>query len=198
MLKRLFDIIFSLMGLLALAPVFVVISLLIKWEDDGPVFYRGVRVGRSGKPFKIFKFRTRVVDADKIGGTSTSEDDLRITKVGRFIRKYKFDEFPQLLNVLIGEMSVVGPRPQVQWAVDLYKPEERILLMVKPGISDYASIKFKNEALILKGSEDTDKVYLEKIAPEKIRLGLEYVKNRSLWVDLQIIFTTIVEIFKKQ
>jgi lipopolysaccharide/colanic/teichoic acid biosynthesis glycosyltransferase len=198
MLKRLFDIIFSLMGLLALAPVFVVISLLIKWEDDGPVFYRGVRVGRSGKPFKIFKFRTMVVDADKIGGTSTSEDDLRITKVGRFIRKYKFDEFPQLLNVLIGEMSVVGPRPQVQWAVDLYKPEERILLMVKPGISDYASIKFKNEALILKGSEDTDKVYLEKIAPEKIRLGLEYVKNRSLWVDLQIIFTTIVEIFKKQ
>ena len=196
-IKRAMDVTLSLLGLILCSPLMVLISILIKKEDRGPVLYRGVRVGRFGKPFYVMKFRSLVVDAERRGGSSTADDDPRITKIGRFIRKYKLDEFPQLLNVLRGEMSIVGPRPQVQWAVDLYTPEQRLLLTAKPGISDFASIQFKNEAEILKGSKDPDKAYLEKIAPEKIRLSLEYVKNRSFWVDIQIILKTIAEIFKK-
>ncbi|MEW6409354.1 MAG: sugar transferase [Nitrospirota bacterium] len=171
------------------------ISILIKKEDKGPVFYRGVRVGRYGKSFMIFKFRTMVINAEKIGGSSTADDDPRITRIGKFLRRYKLDELPQLINVLKGEMSLVGPRPQVPWAVELYSEEEKLLLSIRPGITDYASIKFKNESEILKGSTEPDKDYLEKIAPEKLRLGLEYVKKKSLWVDLKIIFATIKALF---
>lgn len=173
-------------------------AFLIKKEDGGPVFYRGVRVGRYGKLFRIFKFRSMVVNADKIGGSSTPGDDPRITKVGSFLRKYKLDELPQLINVLLGDMSFAGPRPQVQWAVDLYTEKEKRLLAVRPGITDYASIKFRNEAGILKGSTDPDKDYLEKIAPEKLRLGLEYVDNISLLTDIKIIFATIKSLFETQ
>jgi lipopolysaccharide/colanic/teichoic acid biosynthesis glycosyltransferase len=175
----------------------LIIAFLIKKEDSGPIFYRGVRVGRYGKLFKIYKFRTMVVDAEKIGGSSTPDDDSRITKIGKFLRKYKIDELPQLINVLKGEMSLVGPRPQVQWAVELYREEEKRLLTVRPGITDYASIVFKNEAEILKGSADPDKDYLEKIAPEKIRLGLKYIDNRSFWVDMEILFSTIKVLYKR-
>lgn len=192
--KRLFDITFSIAGLVMLSPVFVIISILIK-RDGGPVFYRGERVGLRGKLFRIYKFRSMVVDAEKIGGSSTPDDDPRITGVGRFIRKYKLDELPQLINVLMGEMSFVGPRPQVKWAVDLYGEEEKMLLSVRPGITDFASLTFRNEAEILKGSKDPDKDYLEKIAPEKIRLSLEYVKNRSFILDLKIVFITIKTLF---
>jgi len=178
-------------------PILLILAILIKREDGGPVFYRGVRVGLHGNPFRIFKFRTMVVNAEKIGGSSTADDDPRITKIGKFIRKYKLDELPQLINVLKGEMSFVGPRPQVQWAVELYNEEEKILLSVRPGITDYASLKFKNEAEILKGSSNPDKDYLEKIAPEKTRLGLEYVRNSSLLLDVKIIFITIRAIFVK-
>src|SRR3990170_1646150 len=191
MLKRLFDIVFSLLGLMLTTPILLILAILIKREDGGPVFYRGVRVGLHGNPFRIFKFRTMVVNAEKIGGSSTADDDPRITKIGKFIRKYKLDELPQLINVLKGEMSFVGPRPQVQWAVELYNEEEKILLSVRPGITDYASLKFKNEAEILKGSSNPDKDYLEKIAPEKTRLGLEYVRNSSLWLDVKLIFITL-------
>ncbi len=195
LLKRVFDIVASLFGLLFLGPVIFLIAILIKLTSPGPVFYMGLRVGRYGRPFRIFKFRSMVVNAEKLGGTSTPDDDERITKVGKYIRKYKLDELPQLINVLKGEMSFVGPRPQVSWAVELYSEEEKLLLEVRPGITDYSSIKFKNEAEILKGSINPDKEYLEKIAPEKIRLGLEYVKNRSLWVDLKIVFATLHAIF---
>jgi len=197
MLKRLFDIVFSLLGLMLTTPILLILAILIKREDGGPVFYRGVRVGLHGNPFRIFKFRTMVVNAEKIGGSSTADDDPRITKIGKFIRKYKLDELPQLINVLKGEMSFVGPRPQVQWAVELYNEEEKILLSVRPGITDYASLKFKNEAEILKGSSNPDKDYLEKIAPEKTRLGLEYVRNSSLWLDVKLIFITLRAIFVK-
>ncbi|MDP2168341.1 MAG: sugar transferase [Thermodesulfovibrionales bacterium] len=196
-MKRLFDITFSFLGLLLLCPALLFIGALIKKEDRGPVFYRGVRVGRDGRPFKIFKFRTMVVNADKIGGSSTPENDLRITRVGKFLRSYKIDELPQLINVLRGEMSFVGPRPQVQWAVELYSDEEKLLLSVRPGITDYASIRFRNEAEILKGSANPDRDYMEKIAPEKIRLSLEYVKGISLWTDIKIIFLTIKALFQK-
>lgn len=195
MLKRLFDIIFSLFGLIIFFPILLVLAIIIKSGDGGPIFYRGVRVGRNGKLFKIFKFRTMVVNAEKIGGSSTADDDPRITKIGKFMRKHKLDELPQLINVLKGEMSFVGPRPQVAWAVDLYTKEEEKLLTVKPGVTDYASIKFRNEAEILKGSANPDKDYLEKIAPEKLRLGLEYVKNHSLWLDIKLIFTTFKALF---
>lgn len=197
MVKRMFDIIFSVFGLILCSPVLTGISIVIKKEDSGPVFYRGIRVGRYGKPFRIFKFRTMVVDAEKIGASSTAEDDPRITKIGKWIRKYKLDELPQLLNVLKGEMSFVGPRPQVPWAVELYNEKEKRILDVRPGITDYASIKFRNEAEILKNSKDPDKTYLEKIAPEKLKLSLKYLENMSLWNDIKIIFTTIRAVFQK-
>ncbi len=191
MIKRAFDFLISLLGLLALSPVLSILALLIKLSSPGPVFYRGVRVGRYGKPFRILKFRTMVVDAERIGGSSTPEDDPRITTVGRFLRNYKLDELPQLINVLKCDMSFVGPRPQVPWAVELYTEEEKALLSVRPGITDYASIRFSKEADILRGSGDPDREYLEKIAPEKIRLGLEYVRNHSLLVDIKIILATL-------
>jgi lipopolysaccharide/colanic/teichoic acid biosynthesis glycosyltransferase len=195
-LKRAFDIILSVVGLLALCPLFFWIGWQIKREDGGPVFYRGVRMGLHGKPFRIYKFRTMVVDAEKMGPSSTAEGDPRITRVGRWIRRNKLDELPQLFNVFLGDMSFVGPRPQVQWAVDLYTPEEKAILGVRPGITDYASLRFANEAEILKGSEDPDKVYLEKIHPEKMQLSLEYIINRSFWLDLKLIFLTVANILK--
>lgn len=144
----------------------------------------------------MLKFRTMVVDADRIGGSSTPEDDPRVTRVGKVLRRYKLDELPQLWNVLKGDMSFVGPRPQVQWAVDLYSPEERAILEVRPGITDPASLKFSNEAEILKGSKDPDKDYIEKIHPEKMRLSLDYVRNRSFSGDLAIIARTAGSIIK--
>lgn len=195
--KRLLDLTISLSALLLLIPIFVLAALTIKHDSHGPVFYRGLRVGWRGKRFRILKFRTMVVDADKMGISSTAENDPRITKIGKFLRKYKLDELPQFINVLKGEMSIVGPRPQVPWAVELYSAEERKLLSVRPGITDYASIKFRNECSILKDSLNPDKDYLEKIAPEKIRLGLEYMNNNNIWIDLKIILATVGALFRK-
>jgi len=194
-MKRTFDIFSSLCGLLLISPVLAVIAVWIKLDSRGPVFYRGLRVGRYGRPFRILKFRTMVVDAEKLGASSTKEDDPRITRSGAFLRRFKFDELPQLWNVLVGEMSLVGPRPQVQWAVDLYSNEEKRLLNVRPGITDYASLKFRNEGEILKGADDPDEAYLRLIAPEKIRLGLWYVEHRSLWIDLRILWATVASVF---
>lgn len=189
--KRLFDLICASIGLAIASPIFLVVAILVKLEDGGPVFYWGKRIGKDGVPFRMCKFRTMVVHAEKMGGSSTADGDPRITKIGRRLRKYKLDELPQLINVVGGEMSLVGPRPQVAWAVDLYTEEERALLTVLPGITDYASVRFGNEGEILRGSHDPDRDYLEKIAPEKIRLGLEYVRHRSFWVDLKILLATV-------
>jgi lipopolysaccharide/colanic/teichoic acid biosynthesis glycosyltransferase len=197
MMKRIFDIIFAFSGLFVLSPILVIFASIIKISDGGSVFYRGERVGLHGRTFFIFKFRTMVVNADKIGGSSTSDDDPRITQVGRFLRKYKLDELPQLVNVLKGDMSFVGPRPQVKWAVDRYTEEERRLLSIRPGITDYASLRFPNEGEILKGSKDPDKDYMEKIHPEKMRLSLEYLRNRSFWLDLKLILQTVAAIFRR-
>jgi lipopolysaccharide/colanic/teichoic acid biosynthesis glycosyltransferase len=195
-MKRIFDLLSSFIGLLLLSPVFIIISIMIKLYDKGPVFYKAPRVGMNNTTFKMIKFRTMRTDADKIGPSSTKEDDPRITPIGSFLRKYKLDEIPQLINVLLGEMSIVGPRPQIRWAVDLYTDEEKKVLTVRPGITDYASIKFHNEGEILKGSPDPDKAYMELIHPEKMKLSLEYVKNKSIFTDLKIIFLTIKSIFK--
>ena len=190
-MKRIFDIAFSFLGLLLLLPLLFLIAIMIKKEDYGPVFYRGERVGKNGMLFRIYKFRTMVVNAEKIGPSSTSDDDPRITKIGRFLRKYKLDELPQLINVLKGEMSFVGPRPEVKKFTDLYTEEEKAILSVRPGITDWASLWNSDEGSILAGVEDPDRVYMEKIRPEKIRLQLKYVRERSLWVDIKIIFKTI-------
>jgi lipopolysaccharide/colanic/teichoic acid biosynthesis glycosyltransferase len=194
--KRTFDAVAAAAGLIVLSPVIAGIAIAIKRGSKGPLLYKGTRVGMNGEPFQMLKFRTMVVDADKIGGSSTPEDDPRITPIGKTLRKYKLDELPQLINVLKGDMSFVGPRPQVQWAVDLYTPEEREILTVRPGITDEASLKFSNEAEILKGSKDPDKDYIEKIHPEKMRLSREYVRNRSFSGDLSIIARTAGAIFK--
>jgi len=196
MIERSFDTVLSLFGLILISPVLLTLAILIKREDRGSVFYRGVRVGRFGKLFRIFKFRTMVLNAEKLGGPSTADDDPRITNVGRFIRKFKLDELPQLINVLKGEMSIVGPRPEVQMYVDMFTEEEKAILTVRPGITDWASIWNPDEGAILAGSADPEKTYMEKIRPEKIRLQLKYVRERSLWNDLKIIAQTIITIVK--
>ena len=195
--KRILDVVLSLLTLVLFSPLFLGIALLIKLEDGGPIFYRGVRIGKNGKHFRMYKFRTMVVNADKIGGPSTADDDPRITKIGKFLRKYKLDELPQFINVLKGEMSIVGPRPEVPLYVNMFTEEEREILKVKPGITDWASLWNSDEGTILKGSLDPEKTYMEKIRPEKIRLQLKYVKEQSFWVDIKIIFQTILELLKR-
>jgi len=191
LIKRTLDIAIALIGIVLTSPVLCLLAVIIKTNSTGPAVYAGERVGKDGKPFKLYKFRTMVVDADTIGGPSAGDDDPRITRVGRILRKYKLDEFPQLANVLKGDMSFIGPRPEVQQEVELFTGEEKAILSIRPGITDYASIKFNNEGEILAGSEDPHQAYLQKIRPEKMRLGLEYVKNRSLWVDTKIMAKTI-------
>lgn len=190
-LKRILDFLISGLSVLVLSPILLIIAILIKVGSPGPVFYRGVRVGRNSQLFDMLKFRTMVVDAEKKGASSTADDDPRLTGIGKFLRKFKLDELPQLLNVVLGQMSLVGPRPQVEWATKLYKDEEKLLLSVPPGMTDVASITFRNEGEILAGSTNPDQDYLEKIAPEKIRLGLNYVRQRSLVTDFKIIMATV-------
>jgi lipopolysaccharide/colanic/teichoic acid biosynthesis glycosyltransferase len=196
--KRLFDAVLAGGAIAVLSPLFLVLAALIKRQDGGPVFYRGVRVGLSGKPFRIFKFRTMVLNAEKLGGPSTAGDDPRITPIGRFLRRYKLDELPQLLNVLTGEMSLVGPRPEVPHYVALFSPEERAILSVRPGITDWATLWNPDEGAVLAGSPDPERTYLEKIRPEKLRLQLEYVRNRSFRGDLSILFQTLAAIILRK
>jgi len=194
--KRLFDVVASAIGLLVLWPVFLVIAALIKLEDGGPVFYRQERIGYKGRPFKIWKFRTMVVNADKLGKPLTVGRDPRITRVGYWLRKFKLDELPQLLNVLLGEMSLVGPRPEVPQYVALYTPEQRRVLDLVPGITDPASIKFANEAELLAEASDPEKFYIEHIMPTKIRLNMEYASHATLWSDILVILKTLVRIVR--
>ncbi len=191
MVKRTFDFIHSLLGLLLLSPVLLLIGIVIKLDSRGPVFYRGARVGRYGREFRLFKFRTMVVNADKIGGPSSANDDPRITRLGRFLRRYKLDELPQLINVVLGDMSLVGPRPEVPQYVALFDERERAILSVKPGITDWASIWNSDEGSVLAGAADPERVYMEQIRPHKIRLQLQYVAQRSFWVDLMILAQTL-------
>lgn len=196
MLKRLFDIIFSFTGIILLLPAFLVVVLIIKLGSKGSVFYRGVRVGRYGKLFRPYKFRTMVKGAEKLGGSTTAEQDPRITKVGKFLRKYKLDEFPQLINVLKGEMSFVGPRPELEEHTCLYNKEEKIILTVKPGMTDYSCLEFISLDKVV-GEEDADKVYIQKVRSEKNRLRVKYAKNHSFLEDLKIIIKTLLTILKK-
>jgi lipopolysaccharide/colanic/teichoic acid biosynthesis glycosyltransferase/SAM-dependent methyltransferase len=190
-LKRLVDIFCSFFGLIVFAPVLTFLATTIKLTSRGPVFYRGRRVGLHGKPFRIYKFRSMVINAEQLGGPSTSDFDPRITTIGKFMRKCKLDELPQLINVLIGDMSLVGPRPEVQKYVDLYTDEEKALLQLRPGITDWASIWNSDEGAVLAISEDPDRAYEELIRPTKLHLQLAYARHHSLWIDLKIVLYTL-------
>lgn len=193
---RFFDFILSFIGLIILAPVFVILAIWIKLDSKGGVFYKQIRIGQNGKEFGLFKFRSMMVNADKKGLITVGGRDPRITRSGYFIRKYKLDELPQLINVLIGEMSLVGPRPEVGKYVGLYNNEQRQILSVKPGITDYASIEYMDENEILGKSSDPEKVYIEKIMPEKIQYNMKYIQNKSLLEYFKIIFLTILKIIR--
>ncbi|HUG92680.1 MAG TPA: sugar transferase [Planctomycetaceae bacterium] len=191
MIKRGFDLVASSLGLLVLSPVLAVVAVLIKLTSPGPVFFRQVRMGRGFRPFRILKFRSMVVDAEQRGGKLTAGRDPRITAIGRLLRRTKLDELPQLINVLKGEMSLVGPRPEVPEYVEMFRRDYEELLSVRPGITDLASLKYRHEAELLAGSDDPQAMYLTQILPDKIALAREYVRRSSLWFDLRLIFKTV-------
>ena len=195
MLKRIFDITLSLFGLIILLPFMLIIAILIKIDSKGPVFFKQIRVTKNGKEFKIFKYRTMRVGSDKYSQITVGKDG-RITKIGSFLRKYKLDEIPQLINVLIGDMSVVGPRPEVPKYVALYTDEQKEILKVRAGITDYASIEFSDENDLLASEEDPEKAYIEKIMPKKIELNKKYLSETSVLTDIKIILLTIKKILK--
>ena len=189
-MKRLFDVVASGVGLLLLSPLFLLVAIWIKLDSPGPVFYRQVRVGRYNRDFRIFKFRSMRVGADKGSLVTIGGRDPRVTRSGYFIRKFKIDELPQLINVFIGDMSLVGPRPEVRHYVDYWTKEQLRVLDVRPGITDPASIKFRNENELLEKADDAEKYYIEVIMQEKLRLYLEYVEKHSFWFDIKLIFQT--------
>ncbi len=193
-MKRLFDILFSFIGLVILFPFFIVIALFIVIDSRGGVFYKQVRVGKGGNDFKLFKFRSMKTNADKGSLLTVGGNDSRITRIGLFIRKYKLDELPQLINVLIGDMSLVGPRPEVRRYVDLYNDLQKQVLTVKPGITDYASIEYSNENEILGKAENPEQVYINEIMPAKLKLNLKYIADQSFSTDLKILFKTIQKV----
>ena len=192
-IKRIFDIVCSGLGLIILSPVLIIIAIMIKKGSDGPVFFKQIRVGKDGKNFEILKFRTMVVNAEKLGRQITVGNDNRITKVGGFLRKYKLDELPQLINVFKGDMSLVGPRPEVPRYVEMYTKEQRKVLNVKPGITDLASLRYKDENELLGKAENPDEFYINTIMPDKLALNLEYINKSNVFYDIYIIITTIIK-----
>ena len=198
MIKRFFDFILSLILILVFSPILILFSVLIWNQDKHSPFYIAPRVGKNNQLFKMIKFRSMIVNADKTGVDSTSSDDNRITYLGDFIRKYKIDELPNFFNIILGQMSFVGPRPNVERETDLYTEEESKLLNVRPGITDFSSIIFSDEGDILEGSDDPDLKYNQLIRPWKSRFGLFYVKNQSIWLDIKLIILTGVSIFSRE
>ncbi len=193
-MKRAFDILASGLGLICLSPLFAVVAVWVKCDSPGPVFYRQVRVGRGNRDFRLFKFRSMRPDSDKLGLITVGGRDPRVTRSGYFIRKWKLDEFPQLINVFKGDMSLVGPRPEVRKYVDMYTPEQMRVLSVRPGITSLASIRYRNENDILAAADDPDRCYVERVMPDKLAIDLEYVDRANLWTDIKLIFSTFKEI----
>ncbi len=193
---RFCDIVLSCLGLLLLSPLFVVVAVWIVIDNPGPIFYRQMRVGKDGKDFGLLKFRSMRVGADKSSLITIGEHDSRITRAGYYIRKYKLDELPQLWNVLTGDMSLVGPRPEVRRYVDMYTDEQRQVLTVRPGITDYASIEYIDENRLLAQAEDPDRTYIEEILPAKIALNMRYIKHQTLGEYMKIIFLTLAKIIR--
>ena len=197
MLKRTFDVVASGLGLIVLSPLFVVLAIWIKADSKGPVFYRQVRVGRHNRDFRLYKFRSMRPDSDKKGLITVGGHDPRVTRSGYYIRKYKLDELPQLITVFLGDMSLVGPRPEVRKYVDMYTPEQMRVLDVRPGITSLASIRYRNENDILAKASDPDRAYVTQVMPDKIAIDLEYVPKASLLTDIRLIFMTFKEIIVK-
>ncbi len=195
MVKQGFDFVVSLIGLVILSPFFLLVAVLIRVDSRGPVFYLQERVGKDEIIFKLFKFRTMAINADKLAIITVGNRDTRITRAGYFLRRFKLDELPQLINVLKGDMSLVGPRPELKKFTDLYREEQRKVLTVKPGITDLASIQFRNESEMLDGKTDPVDFYIREIMPVKLSLNLNYVRARSFWLDIKIILRTIIAIF---
>jgi lipopolysaccharide/colanic/teichoic acid biosynthesis glycosyltransferase len=195
-IKRSFDLIMSFIGLILVSPFFLIISVLIKMDSNGPVFFKQVRVGRYEKNFKILKFRTMVTDAEKRGAQITVGRDSRITRVGHFLRKSKLDELPQLINVFKGDMSLVGPRPEVPKYTQYYNKNQKRIFEIRPGITDFASIKYRDENEILALSSEPEKTYINEIMVDKLNLNLEYLEKKSLVTDIKIIFSTLYKIIK--
>lgn len=189
-IKIIFDYCCAIVALVVLGPALVVVALLVLLDSGRPILYRAIRTGQFGKPFKMYKFRTMVVGAERLGGPSTGKNDPRVTRVGGYLRKYKLDELPQLLNVLKGEMSFVGPRPEVPQYTELYSGDEKLILTVRPGLTDYSSLKFINLAEVL-GSESVDAFYEEQVRPQKNKLRVKYAKEHTFWGDLKIIALTL-------
>lgn len=196
LLKRFFDIVVSFIGILILIPLFFIIGLLVIITSGFPIFYLQTRVGKYGKDFKLFKFRTMHTNADKQGLLTVGGHDPRVTKIGYYLRKYKLDELPQLFNVLIGAMSLVGPRPEVRKYVDLYTDDQKKVLTVKPGITDFASLEFINENDLLSKSNNPEKTYIEEIMPAKLSLNAQYILKKNIKIDIIIILKTIRKILK--
>ena len=196
MIKRLFDVLVAVAGLLVLSPLFALVALAIKLTSRGPVFFRQERVGRDFKRFHIYKFRTMVVDAPRLGGQLTAGRDPRITSIGHLLRKTKLDELPQLLNVLSGEMSLVGPRPEVPKYVEMFRPQFAEVLSVRPGITDLASVKYRDENEILGQADDPEAAYVNQVLPDKLALATEYVRRASFWFDVRLIFATFWKVLR--
>lgn len=196
-MKRLFDILASGFGLIVLSPLFLVLAIWIKADSRGPVFYRQTRVGRGNRDFRLFKFRSMRIGSDRQGLITIGGHDPRVTRSGYYIRKYKLDELPQLINVFLGDMSLVGPRPEVRKYVELYTPRQLHVLDVCPGITSLASIRYRNENDILAASDDPDRCYIEKVLPDKLKIDLEYVGKASFFYDIKLIFVTFREIITK-
>jgi lipopolysaccharide/colanic/teichoic acid biosynthesis glycosyltransferase len=194
-MKRIFDVLFSGFVLLCFMPIGLVLAILILVESKGGVFFKQVRIGKNGTPFYLFKFRSMFIDAESMGKITIGSRDPRITRVGFYIRRYKLDEFPQFINVIRGEMSIVGPRPEVKEYVDLYSEEQRKILAVKPGITDYASLTYFHENEILAKSENPQQTYIQEVMPEKIKLNEKYLANPTLLQDISIIRKTVVKMF---
>lgn len=195
--KRIFDLVACTAALVLLCPFWLCIALMVACGSKGGALYRQTRVGRDGREFKLLKFRTMRQDADKIGGLITIGEDDRVTRIGRFLRKYKIDELPQFLNIIKGDMSIVGPRPEVPKYVALYNERQRRVLSVRPGLTDYASIEYISENELLAKSSDPDRTYIEEIMPDKLELNLKYIENQSVMEDLRLIFKTLFSILKK-
>lgn len=193
-MKRLLDIICSLLALVVFSPLWIVIALAIVIESRGGVLYRQSRVGRNNRDFTLYKFRTMRTGSDKKGLLTVGDRDSRVTRVGYFLRKYKLDEFPQLINIIKGDMSIVGPRPEVRKYVDMYTPEQLKVLSVRPGLTDYASIRYVHESEILARSDNPEQTYIDEVMPAKLTLNMEYIQNQSLWEDVKLIFQTFAAI----
>ncbi|WHZ15118.1 MAG: hypothetical protein OJF52_001959 [Nitrospira sp.] len=194
-MKRMADLVMSICGLLVLAPVFLMVAAMIKHDSAGPVFFRQERIGKGFRPFRIYKFRTMVQDAARRGGLLTATGDPRVTTVGTFLRRTKLDELPQLINVLKGDMSVVGPRPEVRQYVEMFRSEYETILTIRPGLTDLASLKYRDESVLLAGSDDPEERYVRDILPDKLALARQYMRRSSLGFDLLLILRTLWRLF---